>query len=154
MRQWLFMLRPLTLAFVLLFAAGTAFAQMSVADLKDDSARMDARWLSGYKRTMETRDVFASIHDSIHHSAYTDLQGAHAHYVAIKAELEKSITAGDTSKGTRQMGELEDAGKEVSEKLAVYTNSSEDGVQKIQIGLGVLAFLICGAGYLLFKRRK
>lgn len=148
------MLRPLVLALVLAFAASSAFAQMSVADLKDDSARMDARWLSGYKRTMETRDFFASIHDSIHHPAYTELQASYTRYLVIKRELEKSIAAADTSKGTKQLGDLEEAGKDVSEKLEVYTNSSSDGVEKIQIGLGVLAFLVAGIGYLIFKGRK
>ena len=149
------MLRSLVLSLlVLMTAVRPGLAQMSVADLKDDSARMDARWLSGYKRTMETRDFFASIHDSIRHAAYNDLQAAHAKYVSTKAALEKSIAAGETSAGTKQLAALQDAGEQVAAKLEVYTNSSSAAVEKIQIGLGVFAFLVCGLGYLIFRRRK
>ncbi len=148
------MLRSLVLSILLLVTAQPAFAQLSVADLKDDSARMDARWLSGYKRMMETRDFFASLHDSVSHGAYNDLQGAHARYVAKKAELEKAIAASETKQGTKLLGELQDAGEVVSAKLEAYTNSSASAVEKIQIGLGVLAFLICGLGYLIFRSRK
>lgn len=149
------MLRSLVLSLlVLVTAAQLAFAQYSIADLKDDSARMDARWLSGYKHTMETRDFFASIHDSIKHAAYTELQAAHDKYVSTKAALEKSIAAGEASAGTKQLAALQEAGEQVAAKLEVYTNSSSAAVEKIQIGLGVLAFLVCGVGYLIFRRRK
>lgn len=149
------MVRSLVLSLLILVtAARPVLAQMTIADLKDDSTRMDARWLSGYKRTMETRDVFASIHDSIRHAAYNDLQAAYAKYVATKAALEKSIAAGETSVGTRQLAALQDAGEQVAAKLEVYANSSSAGVEKIQIGLGVVAFLVCGLGYLIFRRRK
>jgi hypothetical protein len=148
------MLRSLVLSLLLLVTAQPAFAQLGIADLKDDSARMDTRWLSGYKRTMETRDFFASLHDSIYHPAYKQLQTAHAKYASTKAALEKSIAAGEASAGTKQLAELEDAGEGVAAKLEIYTNSSSAAVEKIQIGLGVFAFLICGIGYLIFRRRK
>lgn len=148
------MLRSLVLSLLLLVTVQPAFAQLSVAHLKDDSARMDARWLSAYKQRLATRDFVASIHDSIYHPAYKDLQATYAKYAATKTALEQSIAAGDTSKGTKQLGELEDAGEAVAAKLEVYTNSSSDAVEKIQIGLGVLAFVICGLGYLIFRRRK
>lgn len=149
------MLRSVVLSLlVLMMAARPSLAQLTIADLKDDSARMDARWLSGYKRTMETRDFFASIHDSIRHAAYNDLQAAYAKYVATKAALEKSIAAGEAGTGTKQLGELQDAGEQVAAKLEVYANSSSAAVEKIQIGLGVLAFVVCGLGYLIFRRRK
>lgn len=149
------MLRSLVLSLVVLMTvARPVFAQLTISDLKDDSARMDARWLSGYKRTMETRDFFASIHDSFRHAAYNDLQATYAKYMASKAALEKSIAAGEASAGTKQLGDLQDRGEEVAAKLEVYANSSSAAVEKIQIGLGVLAFLVCGLGYLIFRRRK
>ena len=144
----------LSVLLCLLMTAHPAFAQLSVANLKDDSARMDTRWLSAYKQRLKTRDFVAKIHDSVHHPAYKDLQATHAKYVATKAALEKSITAGDTSTGTKQLTQLEEDGEAVAAKLEVYANSSSDAVEKIQIGLGVLAFLICGLGYLIFRRRK
>jgi hypothetical protein len=75
-------------------------------------------------------------------------------YASTKAALEKSIAAGEASAGTKQLAELEDAGEGVAAKLEIYTNSSSAAVEKIQIGLGVFAFLICGIGYLIFRRRK
>lgn len=146
------MVRLIVLA--LLLTVRTAFAQLSVEDLKDDIKRLDQRTLVSYNRALETRDFFANIHDSIWHRAYKDVKAAHAKYMTARAAFDKSLAASETGKASKQYDELERLAEDLGTKLEIYTASSANAVEKIQIGLGVFAFLICGIGYLIFRRRK
>ena len=148
------MLRAAVVFVLLLIAARPAAAQLSIADLKSDVKKLDTIWLAAYDRALQKRDVFASIHDSISHGAYKEMNAARSRYLAAKKQVEASIAAGEASKGTRELGALESAGEELGDKVSAYLNSSKDAVEKIQIGLGVIAFLIAGGVFLIFRRKK
>jgi hypothetical protein len=147
------MLRIAVLA--LLVIARTAVADdLTISDLEDDAKRVDQRTLPAYDRALENRDIFATLHDSVHHPAYKELKASRARYEAAKAAYKKAIQAKDIPGATKALEMFEAAGEEVSTKVEVYANSSQAGVEKIQIGLGVLFFLVAGLVWLLFRRRK
>ena len=147
------MLRIAVLA--LLVIARTAVADdLTISDLEDDAKRVDQRTLPAYDRALENREIFATLHDSVHHPAYKELKASRARYDGAKAAYRKLVDAKDVPRATKALEAFEAAGEELSTKVEVYVNSSQSGVEKIQIGLGVLAFLIAGLVWLLFRRRK
>jgi nucleoside diphosphate kinase len=148
------MLRAAVLFFMLVIAARPAAAQLSISDLKHDLKKLDTLWLEAYNRAIQKRDVFASIHDSIKHGAYNEMVVAKDAYLALKKQLVATIETGNSSKGTNELVQLEKVGEALGDKVSAYLNSSKDAVEKIQIGLGVVAFLIAGGVFLIFKKKK
>ena len=146
------MLRIAVLA--LLVAATPAFGQTAFDDLKDESRRIDQRTLPAYDRAMSDRDVFASIHVTLGHGAYKAVKAARANYDKVKASVDKAMAARDYNGAAKLIGEQKDAAVVVVERLEEYTASSSDAVLKIQIGLGVLAFVIAGLAVWILKRRR
>ena len=144
----------IALSIALLVFVSPALAQMSVDDIQDDAKRLDLRQLVSYDRAMETRDFFASVHDTVYHPKYKAVKAVHERYLATKSALAASLKKNDTSKATKQLEELGEIGKELDDKLEAYAASSANAVEKIQIGLGVAAFLICGIGVLIYRRIK
>lgn len=148
------MLRITVTLLILALASSSAFAQMGIVDLKDEVSRLDTRHFKPYQRAINDRDFFASVHDSIKHGAYNDVKAARDKYVAIRSQISAAVAANDTSTANKQLPGLIDAGKDLDDKTQIYLNSSRNAVQKIQIGLGVFAFVICGLVYWLFRRRR
>lgn len=148
------MLRAAVLFLMLAIAVRPASAQLSISDLKYDLKKLDTLWLEAYNRAVQKRDVFASIHDSIKHTAFDEMVVAKDRYLALKKQLEATIETGNSSKGTSELVQLEKVGEALGDKVSAYLNSSKDAVEKIQIGLGVLAFLIAGGVFLIFKKKK
>jgi hypothetical protein len=147
------MLRICVLA--LLFVSRIAAADdLTAADLEDDAKRVDQRTLPSYDHALEGRDIFATLHDTVYHPAFKELKAARAKYDAARAAYKKALDAKDIPKATKELKSLQDAGELVTDKLAVYVTSSSGAVEKIQIGLGVFAFLICGIGVLIYRRLK
>jgi hypothetical protein len=147
------MLRIVVLA--LLFVSRIVAADdLTVADLEDDAKRSDQRTLPAYDHALDGRDIFATMHDNIWHPAFKELKAARAKYAAARSTYDKAIAAKNIPAATKALKELQDAGEVLGTKLEVYVNSSSAAVEKIQIGLGVFAFLICGVGVLIFRRRK
>jgi hypothetical protein len=143
----------ITLALALVWVT-PAFAQMSVDDIQDDAKRLDQRHYAAWDRAMHERDFYANIHDTIYHPEYKAAKAVVSRYEATKSALQASLKKKDTSKGMKQLEELGEIGKELDEKMEAYTASSANAVEKIQIGLGVAAFLICGIGVLIYRRLK
>ena len=140
---------------VMLFVSRIAAADdLTASDLEDDAKRVDQRTLPSYDHALEGRDVFATMHDTIYHPAFKELKAARAKYDAARADYNKAIAAKDIQKATKALGVLQAAGEVLTSKLEVYATSSSRAVDKIQIGLGVFAFVICGVGVLVFRRRK
>jgi len=148
------MLRITVLVLALLLTARPASAQLGMADLKDEVGRLDIRHHAGYERAVTGREFLASLHDSIKHPAYDEMKAARDKYVAIRTEISQAVAANDPGKGSKRVADLAAAGEVLTDKVQAYINSSSNAVEKIQIGLGVFAFLICGVGYLIFRRRK
>jgi hypothetical protein len=147
------MLRIVVLA--LLFVSRIAAADdLTISDLEDDAKRVDQRTLPSYDHALEGRDIFATMHDNVWHPAFKDLKAARARYDAARADYRKAVDAKDVPKATKALKVLQDAGEALGTKLEVYVTSSSAAVEKIQIGLGVFAFLVCGLGVLIFRRRK
>jgi hypothetical protein len=138
----------------LVVSAHVAFAQLSVNDIKDEAKRIDQRTLPAYQHALENRDIFASIHDSIHHPEYKELQRLHGEYARLRAEVDKATGAHDRDTADKKLDELTAVASQLSEQVPLYIHSSEEGVQKIQIGLGALAVVIGGLVVLIFKRRS
>lgn len=145
----------LVLVLATLFAWSPAIAdELTRSDLIDQAKRIDTRTLHSYDRALDNRDFFATLHDSIWHGAYKELKASRNAYAAQRAKFDKTLATGDTRKATDELDALESAGEDLSDKLERYNASSASSVEKIQIGLGVFAFLIAGVVYLLIKRRK
>jgi hypothetical protein len=147
------MLRIAVLA-LLVVVRTTVADDLTLSDLEDDAKRVDQRTLAGYDRALENRDIFATLHDSVHHPAYKDLKASRAKYDAARAAYKKQIDAKDIRQATKALEAFEAAGEELSQKLEVYVLSSSSAVEKIQVGLGVGLFVIAGIVVLLFRRRK
>jgi hypothetical protein len=147
------MLRIVVLA-LLFISRIVAADDLSVSDLEDDAKRSDQRTLPAYNHAMEGRDIFATMHDNVWHPAFKELKAARAKYAAARATYDKAIAAKNIPAATKAVKVLQDAGEVLDTKLQVYVTSSSSAVEKIQIGLGVFAFVICGAGVLIFRRRK
>jgi hypothetical protein len=147
------MLRIVVLA--LLFVSRIAAADdLTISDLEDDAKRVDQRSLPSYDHALEGRDIFATMHDNVWHPAFKELKAARAKYDAARADYRKAVEAKDVPRATKALKVLQDAGETLGTKLEVYVTSSSSAVEKIQIGLGVFAFLVCGIGVLIFRRRK
>jgi hypothetical protein len=147
------MLRIALVALVLW--SGSAFAEeLSKGDIQDQEKRLDARSIATYDRLVDSRDVFAWLHDYVHHPAYDAMTAARTSYDAAHQELDKQLAANNIPKATAMLDVLQTRGDELDDKVGAYHASSSDGVQKIQIVLGVLAFMICGIAVWLVKRRK
>jgi hypothetical protein len=131
-----------------------AFAQLSVSDIKDEAKRVDQRTLPAYDNALKNRDIFASLHDSVHHPAYKELQSVHAQYVELRAAVDKATAAHDRDAADKALDELQVVAEHLSDQVPIYLHSSEEAVQKIQIGLGVIAFAIGGLVVWLFRRSK
>lgn len=144
----------ITVFLALLVSVRPGFAQYSVAEVKDEVRRLDTRHFDGYKRTVDNRDFFASTHDSIKHPAYTEMRKARDNYVAIRSEISQHLAAEKPSNATKRLPDLKAAGEALDDRVRAYMSSSSSMVQKIQIGLGVVAFVICGLVYLIFRRRN
>lgn len=140
---------------VLLLVSRIAAADdLTAADLEDDAKRVDQRTLPSYDHALEGRDIFATMHDTVYHPAFKELKAARAKYDAARADYKKALAANDIQNATKALKTLQDAGESLTSKLEVYATSSSRAVDKIQIGLGVFAFVICGVGVLVFRRRK
>jgi hypothetical protein len=147
------MLRIVVLA--LLFVSRLAAADdLTISDLEDDAKRVDQRTLPAVDHALEGRDIFAAMHDNVWHPAFKALKASRAKYDAARATYRKEVEAKNVRAATTALKTLQDAGEDLSNKLEVYVTSSSAAVEKIQIGLGVFAFVICGAGVLIFRRRK
>jgi hypothetical protein len=147
------MLRIVVLA-LLLVSRIAAADDLTVSDLEDDAKRVDQRTLPAYNHAIEGRDIFATMHDNVYHPAFKELKAARAKYAAARAAYDKAIAAKDIPTATKALKQLQDAGELVTSKVEVYVVSSSGAVEKIQIGLGVFAFLICGVGVLIFRRLR
>jgi predicted negative regulator of RcsB-dependent stress response len=140
------------LALVLL--GRVAFAQLTISDIKDEAKRVDQRTLPAYESALKNRDIFASIHDSIHHSAYKEMQSLHAKYAELRAAVDKATAAHDRDAADKALDDLKVVAEQLSDQVPTYIHSSGEAVQKIQIGLGVFAFGIGGLVVWLFRRKK
>jgi hypothetical protein len=148
------MLRITVIVLALTLASGSAFAQLSIEDIKDEVSRLDTRHFNTYRRKVNNREFFAALHDSIGHGAYKAMKDARDTYVAIRSEISRAVAEEDAGKATKRIPDLMQAGETLDARVEKYTNSSADAVMKIQIGLGVVAFLVCGLGFWLFRRRR
>jgi len=149
------MFRVTVIVLLLALAGGTAFAQLSVEDIKDEVSRSDTRHFAGYRRAVNNRDFFANIHDTwFRHAAYKEMKGARDTYVAIRTEISHAIAEGEAGKATKRIADLTAAGTTLDEKVEAYLQSSSSGVLKIQIGLGVAAFVIVGVFAFVFRRLR
>jgi hypothetical protein len=147
------MIRIVVLA-LLVVSRIAAADDLTISDLEDDAKRVDQRTLPSYDHALEGRDIFATMHDNVWHPAFKNLKAARAKYDAARASYRKAVAAKDVRGATAALKVLQDAGEELTGRLEVYVTSSSGAVEKIQIGLGVLAFVICGVGVLIFRRRK
>jgi len=98
--------------------------------------------------------MFTPLHDSVYHPAYKELKRVHAEYAAVRAALDKATAAGDRGAADKKLDELTAVATRLSEQVPLYVHSSSASVEKIQIGLGVVAFVICGLFVLIFRRKK
>lgn len=146
------MLRLVVLA--LLVAVSPARAQLTASEIQRDIERGQTRYVRPYEQILAKRDFMAVIHDAVYHPHYERLKAARAAYDVARQKLQGALAAKDVPAANKLIDDLETAGNRLTQRLADYTQSSASSVELIQIGLGVLAFVVGGGVMWLFKRRR